>query len=156
MARIEWKRICCPVDFSKPSRAALETAVELARRFEAELTIFHAFAVSGLTFPTGDVMLTQNMIDRADLEVDELLGSWKKEAEQLGAPKVSATKAIGVPFVEIVRFAREGSFDLIIMGTHGRTGLKHALLGSVAEKVVRKAPCPVLTVRPKTSRAELP
>ena len=156
MAGIEWKRICCPVDFSKPARAALETAVDLARRFDAELTLFHAFAVAGLTFPTGDVILTQNMIDRADSEVDGLLVTWKREAEELGAPKVSTTKAIGIPFVEIVRFAREGHFDLIVMGTHGRTGLKHALIGSVAEKVVRKAPCPVLTVRPKASRAELP
>ena len=61
--------------------------------------------------------------------------------------EVATQHGIGVPFQEIVRQAEEHHADLIIMGTHGRTGLRHALLGSVAEKVVRKAPCPVLTVR---------
>ena len=55
----------------------------------------------------------------------------------------------GVPFLEVIRYAREHDIDLIVLGTHGRTGLVHMLMGSVAEKIVRKAPCPVLTVRPE-------
>ena len=62
----------------------------------------------------------------------------------------------GTPFVEIVRHAKENDVDLIVMGTHGRTGLVHALIGSVAEKVVRKAPCPVLTVRPEGHQFIMP
>ncbi|HWM86759.1 MAG TPA: universal stress protein, partial [Kofleriaceae bacterium] len=73
-----------------------------------------------------------------------------------GLREVGTNISQGVPFAEVVREAREGGFDLIVMGTHGRTGLRHALIGSVAEKVVRKAPCPVLTVRPPGQEFERP
>ena len=62
----------------------------------------------------------------------------------------------GSPFVSIARIAKEEDVDIIVMGTHGRSGLKHILIGSVAEKVVRKSPCPVLVVRPPDARFELP
>jgi nucleotide-binding universal stress UspA family protein len=76
------------------------------------------------------------------------LGEWRREAEGLGAPSVAATTAIGEPAVEIVGYAKEHGIDLLVLGTHGRTGLEHALMGSVAERVVRRARCPVLTVHP--------
>lgn len=72
------------------------------------------------------------------------------------AERVDRVIRMGTPFVEIVRYAKEKEIDLIVMGTHGRTGVVHALIGSVAEKVVRKAPCPVLTVRPEGHQFVLP
>jgi nucleotide-binding universal stress UspA family protein len=72
------------------------------------------------------------------------------------AKRVTRSVIRGTPFVEIVRYAREQNVDLIVMGTHGRTGLEHALIGSVTEKVVRKAPCPVLTVRPEGHQFVMP
>lgn len=76
------------------------------------------------------------------------LARWKAEAQQLGARHVSAVVVTGTPWNEIVEHAKHNAaIDLIAMGTHGRTGIKHVLLGSVAEKVVRHAPCPVLVVR---------
>ena len=80
--------------------------------------------------------------------IDSLLLHWEQEAQRLGARRVVSAKVEGVPLVEIVRFARETNSSLIVMGTHGHTGVKHALIGSVAEKVVRSADCPVLTIRP--------
>ena len=77
----------------------------------------------------------------------KLLEESAARATSSGAVGVEAKLVEGVPFKEIISFARAGNYDLIVMGTHGRSGLKHALLGSVAEKVVRKAPCAVLTVR---------
>jgi nucleotide-binding universal stress UspA family protein len=71
-------------------------------------------------------------------------------------PHLERAIEMGIPFVEIVRHARKKNIDLIVIGTHGRTGLDHMLLGSVAEKVVRKAPCPVLTVRPEGHQFVMP
>jgi nucleotide-binding universal stress UspA family protein len=149
MSELNWKRICCAVDLSDPSRAALEMAAEIARRFDADLAIFHAAPMPGMTLPTGDTLVSQQMIDANEAETDKLLEVWQRKAEQLGAPRVSTARAIGFVPEEIVRFASDGKFDLLVLGTHGRTALKHVLLGSVAEKVVRKAPCAVLTIRPR-------
>ncbi len=70
-------------------------------------------------------------------------------ADQMGAPRVATAKSIGEPSVEIVEFAKETGQDLLVIGTHGRTGLRHALVGSIAERVVRRAGCPVLSVHPE-------
>ena len=78
--------------------------------------------------------------------VAKTVAEWRKEAEATGV-KVTATTVLGPAFHSILDEAAKGKFDLIVMGTHGRTGVKHVLLGSVAEKVVRLARCPVLTVR---------
>jgi universal stress protein A len=86
----------------------------------------------------------------ADSEEVEL-AEWKAHAKELGANEVATRVLTGAPWDQIVAAARDDSaIDLIVMGTHGRTGLKHALLGSVAEKTVRHAPCPVLVVRSRT------
>jgi len=77
------------------------------------------------------------------------LSDWAEEAKALGAKRVSAVAVDGVAWDIVCRLAADERSDLIVMGTHGRTGLRHALLGSVAEKVVRHAPCTVLIVRPR-------
>jgi nucleotide-binding universal stress UspA family protein len=76
------------------------------------------------------------------------MAEWKAKAEAMGIGQVEAATAIGEPAHEILAFAKAQSADLVVIGTHGRTGLQHALMGSVAERVVRRATCPVLTVRP--------
>jgi nucleotide-binding universal stress UspA family protein len=88
--------------------------------------------------------MLQELAEGAQRHLEE----WRDEAVRLGAPAVDVVKAVGEPAAEIVTFAAEQGVDLLVLGTHGRSGLEHALMGSIAERVVRKARCPVLTVRP--------
>ena len=146
---LEWKKILCPVDFSDASRSALQVASELARRFDGEVTVFHAYPLPGYTLPEGTVLPATGMLQELAEQTDALLARWKAEAIADGAPRVSSGKSVGEPAAEIVAAAEEGRYDAIVVGTHGRTGLAHVLLGSVAERVVRRAPMPVVTVRPR-------
>ncbi|WP_242359913.1 universal stress protein [Anaeromyxobacter sp. SG17] len=137
MAPLEWSRICCPVDFSEPAQAGLRVAADLCRRLGAELVLLYADSAARVATelpPAGGL--------------DGELSAWKETAERLGAPKVTVARAGGSPEVAIVEFATSGKVDLIVMGTHGRVDREHMLTGSVAEGVVRNAPCPVLTVHP--------
>jgi nucleotide-binding universal stress UspA family protein len=145
---LEWKKILCPVDFSDASRAALRVASELARRFDGEVTVFHAYPLPGYTLPEGTVLPASGMLQELAEQTDALLARWKAEAIADGAPRVATGKSIGEPAAEIVAEAQDGKYDAVVVGTHGRTGLAHVLLGSVAERVVRRAPMPVVTVRP--------
>ena len=140
-------RILCPVDFSAGSRAALAAAAELARERNAVLVLLHVLEPVQCCID-GDMLLAPSAIqDLADAEQGEL-ESWKLDAKRLGAKEVATKFVTGVAWDRIVAAAREDTaIDLIVMGTHGRTGLKHALLGSVAEKTVRHAPCAVMVVR---------
>jgi nucleotide-binding universal stress UspA family protein len=150
MANADWKRICCPIDFSDASRAAMEVAADLARRHGAELVLLHAYPIPGYTFPDGSVVASPKMMQELAEGAERHLEEWRLEAERLvGAPRVGKAKAIGEPAAEIVGYAKDERVDLLVLGTHGRTGLEHALMGSVAERVVRRAHCPVLTVRPE-------
>jgi nucleotide-binding universal stress UspA family protein len=145
----DWRRICCPIDFSDASHAAMEVAADLARRFGAELVLLHAYPIPGYTFPDGSVVASPKMMQDLAEQAQRHLEEWRVEAERLvGAPRVAAEKGVGEPATEIVSFAKERAVDLLVLGTHGRTGLEHALMGSIAERVVRRAHCPVLTVRP--------
>src|SRR6266542_4992516 len=149
MANADWKRICCPIDFSDASRAAMEVAADLARRFGADLVLLHAYPVSGYTFPDGSVVASPRMMQALADQAQKHLEEWRADAERLvGAPRVSAERAVGEPAAEIVSFASGRGVDLLVLGTHGRTGIEHALMGSIAERVVRRGHCPVLTVRP--------
>lgn len=149
MPNADWKRICCPIDFSDASRAAMEVAADLARRNGASLVLLHAYPVPGYTFPDGSVVASPRMMQELADQAQKHLEDWRLEAEKLvGASAVRTETAIGEPAAEILSFAKSSGQELIVLGTHGRTGLEHALMGSVAERVVRKAHCPVLTVRP--------
>ena len=141
------QRILCPVDFSQPSRVALEHAVALAKLFDGALTIFHVYQVPAYTLPDGVVLPTADQLKDLFERVDTALAEWKQIALELGAGRVDTAAAQGVVWNEIVNRAQEGGYDLIVVGTHGYTGLRHVLLGSVAERVVQRASCPVLTVR---------
>jgi nucleotide-binding universal stress UspA family protein len=141
------RRILCPVDFSDPSHAGLRYAVDLAGRFGASVTLLHVIQPPGFTLPEGMVVAGADVFAELQRDVADALQAARAEAERLGAASVEVDTAVGATHPEIVRYAEEHRHDLIVMGTHGRTGIAHALLGSTAERVVRHAPCPVLTVR---------
>ncbi len=143
-----FRKILAPTDFSKNAGEALEIAVDLAKRYEATLHLLHVDQLPAFAFPEGAVVAGPDTMLAITEAGAQGLAAAKADAERLGATRVTVQSVMGTPFADIVRVAREEKADLIVMGTHGRTGLAHALLGSVAEKVVRKAPCPVLTVRP--------
>jgi universal stress protein A len=145
---IELRRILVPTDFSKFSKVALSYAAALAEKFAAELYLLHIVQDLAVFIPD---MITvapppAPTVEQMTRAVHDAFDRLVKE-NHLERFKVHREVREGTPFSEIVRFAKEQRVDLIIMGTHGHTGLTHMLLGSVTEKVVRKAPCPVLTVR---------
>jgi nucleotide-binding universal stress UspA family protein len=144
-----WKKVLCPIDFSEPARAAMKAAVEVCRHMDAELTLFHSYELPGYTLPEGSIVTSPKMLQELADQAEAHLSEWGRAAEAMGGRRVATVKGIGEPAIEIVEMSREGGFDLIVVGTHGRTGLRHALLGSVAERVVRRAGCPVLTVHPE-------
>jgi nucleotide-binding universal stress UspA family protein len=141
------RRILVPLDFSEPASGALDMAIDLAGRFHAELILFHAHQLPTYAFPDGVMPLQPEVLHELEqsmlAELERLAGRARAAGVQ-----VSTHTSLGTAADEIVRYAHECGADLIVMGTHGRTGLRHVLIGSVAEKVVRKADCPVLTVGP--------
>ena len=151
-----FKKILVPVDFSKYSERALQVACDLSKTFQIPVTLFHAYAIPTYPLPEGAVLPSPETVSEILEKTQAAMNQWRSRAVQMGAPHVDAILNEGIAFAEIVRVAREQGFDLICMGTHGRTGLKHALLGSVAEKVVRKASCAVLTVRDPALQFEKP
>ncbi len=137
------KKILCPVDFSECSHEALLRAVELAKESSAELSLVHAYQL-----PVYDgTLYVPDMYAEVQKFAEDSVAAWVREAEKLGAANVKGAAVMGVAWDEIVRRARDEKSDLIVIGTHGRSGLKHVLIGSVAERVVRHAPCAVLVVR---------
>jgi len=141
-----WFKILCAVDFSESSRVALEHAADLARRFGAELTLLHV-----LEAPRGPEVQIVSPPELAQAEAAEIrrkLDLWRAEAEKLSDRPVKAVLEVGPPATEIVRVAKAEKCDLVVTGTHARKGIRHLLLGSVAERVAREAPCPVLVARP--------
>ncbi|MEZ5317694.1 MAG: universal stress protein [Vicinamibacterales bacterium] len=143
------KHVLVPTDFSEASAVALDYGRTLARTFGATLHVLHVSDdLAAMMLPTGGVSLDlgrfqTEMETAARRSLDQLLDDDDRQA--LGARPVLVTSH--APAAAIATYARENGVDLIVMATHGRTGMAHALMGSVAEKVVRSAPCPVLTVR---------
>jgi nucleotide-binding universal stress UspA family protein len=153
---ITLKNILVPSDFSECSGQAMRYGLELARKFGATLHLVHVvqdpatqpWATEGFAMPL--------------LEVTE---EWLKEAEtrltasvpEADRSRVRVSSLLGAVYPEVLRYAQDEEIDLIVMGTHGRGGVSHLLLGSIAEKMVRRSPCPVLTVRhPQHGFVDLP
>lgn len=146
------KRILVPTDFSPCSCEALDHAAELAERYGATLVVLHVWqtptlmrASDALPLGVGDgyQTLAHMARERASAEMDDFLaplvereGLWFRRQIEMGEPADT-----------ILAVAEQGHFDLVVMGTHGRTGIKRMILGSVAEQVSRRATCPVLTIR---------
>ncbi len=144
------RRILHPSDFSGASRAAFRKAIETAKSNRAELLIVHV--MSPVVPVPGDGYVSPQLYDQlasssrawAQKRLDGLVAQAKKSRV-----RVKGFLLEGAPSEEIVRFARARRVELIVIGTHGRTGLAKLFVGSVAERVVAAAPCPVLTVRGK-------
>jgi len=146
---IQIKRLLVPTDFSEHSEQAALYAVELAKRFQAdEVHCIHVSNIPADLLATSAYTMTgpsQEFIEQVRQENRKNLEAFAKN--RLAGVPVRTAFLEGRPFVEIIRYARDHKIDLVVIATHGRTGLTHALFGSVAEKVVRKAPCPVLVVK---------
>ncbi len=143
-----WKTICCALDFSEPSRLALQEAADLARTFDGELTLVHVYEAPAVV--TKDMTVpAAHVLEQTIREIERKLDGWREVAARIAGSPVVARVVTGEVAHEVLRFLREGGFDLAVLGTHGRTGLQHLVLGSVAERVVRQAPCPVLIIRPR-------
>ena len=144
------RKILVPVDFSPSSRLAVEHAFLLAERFGATVHLLHAWEVPtylrpDLTVWAGDVSAT--LADHARSEADKAMKEFLGDTKASERAGVTHEVRAGSPFATILSAVETGGYDLVAMGTHGRSGIPHLVLGSVAERVVRHAPCPVLTVR---------
>ncbi len=147
-----FSKILSATDFSEDSGFALGFAEEIARRFTAEIILLHvdqALAPVMMSPEMGPVMdigamtrVAEEQRVAAQKELDKIVARMRDSGL-----KARSMLKVGSPFLEIVRVAQADGADLIVLGTHGRTGLAHVLMGSVAERVVRKAACPVLTIR---------
>jgi len=152
------QNILIPTDFSELSKPAIEYAKGLAEAFDAQLHCLHV---------VDDAYQYWSAIGPESLPIgpppDELLQLGRTRMEKFAVEYLSGTKgpaityvAYGRPFAEIISYAREHAVDLIVMATHGRGTIAHVLLGSTTEKVVRKSPCPILTIRTSDHPFEMP
>ncbi|MEO8180207.1 MAG: universal stress protein [Deltaproteobacteria bacterium] len=142
-----FKQILIPVDFSTHSTAAVLLGADVATRFQSSVTLLHVHDPLPYALPPEYEIYSPEQRKRILAELEKGLVAAKRRAETAGALSVQTQLIEGTPSRAIAEFAATKHFDLIVIGTHGRRGLQHALLGSVAERVVRTAPCPVLTVR---------
>lgn len=140
------KKILCPIDFSPCSTYALNYAIDLSLKDQASLYLIYVIEthINNVGDVVGqiDLSLEDHQTDNLKMRLINLIPGKTREKVYVDTFIVK-----GVPFVEIIKAAKDKQIDLIIMGTHGRTGLKHILIGSVAERVIQKAPCPVLSIR---------
>ena len=142
-------RIMVPTDFSPASDVALEYARDLARHFGSSIDLVHVFDdpfTSGAFIGDGTVMMPAELREALEKHAREQLTA-RHDSHAASLPGSSTVLLLGPPAKSIVERAKENGADLIVMGTHGRSGLGHLLIGSVAERVVRTAACPVLTTR---------
>ena len=144
---LEIKKVLVPIDFSDYSKSSLRYAVNFAKQFNAE--IYLIYVLEPVIYPP-DFSMGQIAIPSINAEWDERAREELENLAKTEIPKRINVKTIlknGKPFLEIIDAASEENIDLIIIATHGHSGVEHILFGSTAEKVVRKAPCPVLTLR---------
>jgi len=147
---LEVRRILVPVDFSDACRTVLDYGVDIARDRGAEVVLVHVVGLPVAPFdPAYGVAADPRMLLDLQSAAERGLADLAAKAAERSGLAVRTKVLTGAPSREIVREAREGSYDLVVIGTHGRTGFRHVFLGSVAENVVRLAPCPVVTVRLK-------
>jgi nucleotide-binding universal stress UspA family protein len=140
-----FRTIVVPVDFSDESRAALDLAVQIAGE-SGDVHLLHAYQIIVPTLPIGGTSIPADLLEAVRTTAAEQLSQWVAEVQKSGA-KVEAHLSPASPTLAIEALVEETGADLIVMGTRGLSGLKHVMLGSVAERTVRTAKCPVLTVK---------
>ncbi len=148
------ERILFPTDFSEGSSHALPYAVDLAKHYNAKLYIFHVIYDVGKAFQLHVPHISADELHKEmnKWAMDEIGKSYVEEIR--GLPGVEKKVLIGIPYEEIIKFAENEKIDIIVIGTYGRSGLERFIFGSTAERVVRRAPCAVMTVRVPEHRKE--
>jgi nucleotide-binding universal stress UspA family protein len=150
--RMTSRKILCPIDFSLGSQQAMLLAVRLANARDAELVLAHVWYMPPLAY-VEDPPFPADTIQAMIRDEERGLAAAATEATRLGALRVTTKFLAGVPWDQLVELLRgDPGFELVVMGTHGRTGLDRVLLGSVTEKVVRHAARPVLVARTRSER----
>ena len=152
MTRIE--SILVPTDLSDYAGYALNYAREFASAYGASLHLLHVLELQWLSMVSADFLgTTTGALPQYQLDMQARLEAIRSEIKGI---EVRVAVETGVPHVAIIRYAKDHDVDLIVLATHGRTGIAHALIGSVAEKVVQMAPCPVLTIKHPEHEFALP
>jgi len=145
------RKILVPIDLSASGRRVLAQAQEFALKFSSSIDLLHVWTPPAMLAPealiTGVGTTEQPFLEFLGNSAREHLSKFESQAQADGVQIGRSYCELGDPATTIVEHASSGGYDLLVLGTHGRTGLSHALMGSVAEKVVRRAPCAVLTVR---------
>jgi nucleotide-binding universal stress UspA family protein len=151
-----FKNILVPTDFSPTSKRALVLGADLARRYDAALTLVHVYDPLPYALPEGAWGYTPEQQAHHASELERALAAAKRDAEIAGARRVETSLLQGRPAATIVEFAHATSSDLVVMGSHGRTGVQRIVPGSVAEKVLRLVDCSVVIARPPLSPTKDP
>lgn len=149
------KRILVPVDFSEGSRCALRKAVMMAETFDAQIDVLHVWEPSPYVSPSQLVWMSGESCvfsDRMHAEFEQRVRQLVSEEAPEHEARINVIVRAGYTSHDILETLRDEHYDLVVMGTHGRTGLSHLILGSVAERIVRMAPCPVMTIRVTTKK----
>lgn len=148
------RTILYPTDFSEYAEIAIPYVVDFAKKFDAKVVLMHAIAPfhpAQFDTPVNLKALEEGFADEAKKRIDEVAGRLAKQEIE-----VRSVIESGTPFLEIIRSVREHDADMIMMGSHGTGVFRHLLLGSTAERVARKSPCPVMTIRDPNHQFVLP
>ena len=150
---ITLKNILLPTDLSESSLVANGTALELARAFDATLHLLYVIEEPVFYMPAFGGYVPNR--DQFEAFAKTALKNWIS-AEDAKGLNIVRHQAFGNPLLQILSYVQDNDIDLIVMGTHGRSAIKHVLIGSVSQNVVRKSPCPVLTVKPSDHTFSIP
>jgi nucleotide-binding universal stress UspA family protein len=147
------EKILAPTDLSKRSMAGVRAAIDLAKKSDAEVTVYHVLCLDEFIrfeLTRARPLMLEKLLAKCRAELEGLLAA---ELADLGPlPSIKITVELGVPEKNIIEKAQRDEVDIVVMSTHGRTGLAHVFTGSVTEAVVRRAPCAVLSIRPEPAK----
>ncbi len=144
------KNILLPTDFSKISLSAAEYAVELANEYKAKLHVLNVLEKTPPILAIRSLDLSrEKIIESIDADAQSHLSDCIKKIKKLGEAEIISAIRKGIDYEEIIKYSKEKKIDVIVIATHGRTGILHTLLGSVAEKVIRYSQIPVLVTTPR-------
>ena len=155
---IRLNKVLIPTDFSEFSQPALNYGCAMAARFSAQLHLLHVVPDPAMLVPEAHAFSVEAMQAQTAALIEDAttrLSTMPSDGWDDGQAVVREVRT-GVVFMEVIDYVRSHDIDLLVIGTHGRSGLMHVLMGSVAEKIVRKCPCPVLTVKPAGHQFVMP